>query len=165
MEGVVNEPPMDYRRPPPERCRGMGRDIDMQSPMLCVRTGEARSASLRILIVEDEAFTRAYFRDLLSELGHRVVATAETASSAVAAAREHRPDLVLMDIRLSGEGDRIEAAVEIRDHLGIPLIFLTAHGDPDTRKRAEAAGALEYLVKPVRVWALQEALERAAKKP
>ena len=132
--------------------------------MLCMRTGQAQSAGLRILVVEDEAFTRSYFRDLLSELGHRVVATAETALTAVAAVREHRPDLVLMDIRLSGEDDGIDAAVEIRNRLGISLIFLTAHADPVTRKRAEAAGALEYLVKPVRVWTLQEALERAAKK-
>ena len=127
------------------------------------RTRQAQAAGLRILLVEDETFTRLYFRDLLSELGHTVVETAETAAAAVAAAGEHGPDLVLMDIRLAGEGDGIEAAIEIRNRLGVPLIFLTAHTDPETRRRAEAAGALEYLVKPVRVWTLQEALERAAK--
>ena len=134
----------------------------MQASASEMRAGRARPAGFRILVVDDEVFTRLYFRDLLSELGHMVVEIAESASSAVAAARRHRPDLVLMDVRLPGERDGIDAAAEIRSRLGIPSIFLTAHTDADTRKRAEAAGALDYLVKPVRVWVLQEALERAA---
>ncbi len=134
----------------------------MQASASEMRAGRARPAGIRILVVDDEVFTRLYFRDLLSELGHMVVETAESASCAVAAARRHRPDLVLMDVRLPGERDGIDAAAEIRSRLGIPSIFLTAHSDARTRDRAAAARPLDFLVKPFSPDKIAGALRRAA---
>ena len=114
----------------------------------------------RVLVVEDEAVSAVYFEDILSGFGCEVVATADTAPRAVAAAEEHRPDLVLTDVRLR-EGDGIEAATSIRDRLGIPFILATAYSDAHTRQRIAAARPLDYLEKPVGVSAIQRTLEKA----
>jgi CheY-like chemotaxis protein len=113
-----------------------------------------------VLVVEDEAVSAIYFEDILSGFGCEVVATADTAPRAIAAAEEHRPDLVLTDVRLR-EGDGIEAATAIRDRLGIPFILATAYSDAHTRERIAAARPLEYLDKPVRLSMIQRTLEKA----
>lgn len=104
---------------------------------------------LRVLIVEDEAITAMHIEDMVLDLGHVVVGTADTEARAIAAASAHRPDLVLMDIRLAKKSDGIAAAMEIRRQQDIPAIFMSAHSDPVTRQRAAAANPLGYLVKPV----------------
>ena len=114
----------------------------------------------RVLVVEDEAVSAVYFEDLLSGFGCEVVVTADTAPRAIAAAEEHRPDLVLSDVRLR-EGDGIEAATAIRDRLGIPFILATAYSDVHTRERIAAARPLEYLDKPVGLSVIQRTLEKA----
>ena len=114
----------------------------------------------QVLVVEDEAVSAIYFEDILSGFGCEVVATADTAPKAMAAAEEHRPDLVLIDVRLR-EGDGIEVAMAIRDRLGIPFILATACSDAHTRERIAAARPLEYLDKPVRLSVIQRTLERA----
>ena len=115
---------------------------------------------LRVLVVEDEAVSAMYLDDLLSGLGCEVVATADTAPAAVAAAEAHRPDVVFMDVRLR-EGDGIEAAAAIRDRFGIPFVLATAYADEETHRRIAAAEPLAYLVKPVALGAIQRILETA----
>ena len=124
--------------------------------------GSAPQPPFRILVVEDEALSALYLCDVLFGFGHDVVGTADTAPAAVAAAAKHRPDLVLMDIHLAGGSDGIEAATEIRNRLGIPSIFVTAYSDRTTRERARTAQPLDYLVKPIGVAAIGQALRRAA---
>ena len=119
-------------------------------------------APLRILIVEDEAVTALDLEDMLLRLGHEVVGTVDTAPAAVSAAAKHRPDLVLMDIRLAGGTDGVDAAVAIRNRLGIRSIFLTAQADLETRQRSLAARPLGWLDKPFVTAKLCETLERAA---
>src|SRR5215218_3609047 len=102
----------------------------------------------RILIVEDEAITTAALRRELSGLGYVVVGTAGTTEEAFALAERERPDLVLMDITLSGELDGIAAASAIRGHTGAPVVFLTAHQDERTMERALHAGPYGYILKP-----------------
>jgi DNA-binding response OmpR family regulator len=102
----------------------------------------------RILIVEDEAITVAALKRELTALGHHVIGTADTAEAAVAIADREKPDLVLMDITLSGKLDGIAAAVAIRGHVGAPVVFLTAHADAGTIERAMLAGPFGYLLKP-----------------
>ena len=126
--------------------------------------GSAPQPPFRILVVEDEALSALYLCDVLFGFGHDVVGTADTAPAAVAAAAKHRPDLVLMDINLAGGSDGIEAATEIRNRLGIPSIFVTAYSDQTTRERARTAQPLDYLIKPVGVVAIRQALQRAAEK-
>jgi CheY-like chemotaxis protein len=108
---------------------------------------EARS--LRVLIVEDEFFISLYTKQLLQVLGHVVVGIAVSADQAIHLAEQERPDVVLMDIRLVGWRDGIEAAEEIRKRLGIGSIFVTANTDPQTRQRALASQPLGFLEKPL----------------
>jgi CheY-like chemotaxis protein len=105
--------------------------------------------SLRILIVEDEILIAIDMRDLLEGSGHVVVGIADSADHAIATALRERPDLALMDIVLAGSRDGIDAALELRQRLDIPSLFITAHPDPAMRERAKAAQPLGFLVKPV----------------
>ncbi len=104
---------------------------------------------LRVLIVEDEFFISLDTDALLRELGHIPVGIAVSAEAAIAMAETHRPDVVLMDIRLSGVGDGIYAAETILSRFGIPSIFVTANTDPVTRQSALAAGGQGFIEKPV----------------
>jgi len=105
--------------------------------------------SLRVLIVEDEFFISLDTKTLLQALGHRVVAIAVSADQAVDSADKERPDVVLMDIRLIGSRDGVDAAEEIRRRFGIGSIFVTANSDPQTRQRAQAVRPLGFLEKPL----------------
>ena len=105
--------------------------------------------SLRVLIVEDEFFISLDTAALLRDLGHSVVGIAVSADQAISIADRARPDVVLMDIRLSGERDGIDAAEEIRSRFGIRSIFVTANTDAHTRQRAQAVHALGFLEKPL----------------
>lgn len=107
------------------------------------------TALLRVLIVEDEFFISLDTEALLRDLGHAPVGIAVSAEAAIAMAESHRPDVVLMDIRLSGVGDGIYAAEHILARFGIPSIFVTANTDPVTRQRAHAVGGLGFIEKPV----------------
>jgi CheY-like chemotaxis protein len=120
---------------------------------------EARS--LRVLIVEDEFFISLHTKELLEELGHVVVAIAVSADQAIHLAERERPDVVLMDIRLIGARDGIEAADEIRNRLGIGSIFVTANTDPQTRQRALASQPLGFLEKPLTEQRLKLGLSKA----
>ena len=120
---------------------------------------EARS--LRVLIVEDEFFISLHTKELVEELGHVVVGIAVSADQAIHVAEQERPDVVLMDIRLNGSRDGIEAADEIRKRLGIGSIFVTANTDPQTRQRALASQPLGFLEKPLTEHRLKFGLSKA----
>jgi len=115
----------------------------------------------RVLIVEDEFFVAMDAEDSLTDAGFQVIGIAATADAAVALAESQAPDIVLMDIRLVGARDGIEAAAEIRDRFGIPSVFATAQSDPVTRRRAEAVGPLGWLAKPYTRREVSEALRGA----
>ena len=120
---------------------------------------EARS--LRVLIVEDEFFISLHTKQLLQVLGHVVVGIAVSADQAIHFAEQERPDVVLMDIRLNGLRDGIEAAAEIRRRLGIGSIFVTANTDSQTRQRALASQPLGFLEKPLTEQRLKLGLSKA----
>lgn len=109
----------------------------------------AEARTLRVLIVEDEFFISLDVQALLQGMGHTVVAIAVSADEAIAVAERENPDVVLMDIRLVGPRDGIEAAEEIGRRFGIPSIFVSANTDVDTRKRAQAVKPLGFLEKPL----------------
>jgi|SRR5262245_27678893 len=117
---------------------------------------------LRVLIVEDEFYISLHTRGLLQALGHVVVAVAVSAEQAVNIAERERPDVVLMDIRLTGSRDGIDAADEISDRFGIASIFVTANTDRDTRRRAEAVQPLGFLEKPLTEQRLRLGLSKLA---
>jgi len=102
----------------------------------------------KILIVEDESIVAQGMSLILSEAGHRVVGIADDRSSALAKADRYRPELVLMDIALARNSDGIEVARDLRDRLGVAVVFISAHLDARTRERAAALGAAGCLDKP-----------------
>jgi CheY-like chemotaxis protein len=105
--------------------------------------------SLRVLIVEDEFFISLDMQNLVQALGHTVVGIAVSAADAVRIAQSERPDIALVDIRLIGPRDGIDAAGEMFNRFGIPSLFVTANTDPHTRSRAQAVHPLGFLEKPV----------------
>lgn len=101
-----------------------------------------------ILVVEDEAIVAEDLAIKVRHLGYDVVGKTATGEEAVELARQHRPSLVLMDIRLAGAMDGIEAAQQIHQDCKLPVLFLTAHSDDATVERAQRAAAFGYILKP-----------------
>lgn len=102
----------------------------------------------RILIVEDDRIVARDIQHQLSRMGHVVVGMSASGEDAVRLAYIQQPDLVLMDIRLEGEMDGIEAARRIRDAHRIPIIFLTAYANDEVVQRASLTEPFGYLLKP-----------------
>lgn len=104
--------------------------------------------TVSILIVEDEAIVAEDLACKVRQLGYDVAGTTMTGEEAIQLARRQRPALVLMDIRLAGAMDGIEAARAIHNEHKLPVLFLTAHADPETVMRARQAEAFGYILKP-----------------
>ncbi len=106
--------------------------------------------NLQIIIVEDEAVVAAHLASQVVRFGYRVIASVSTGEQAIEAVRRELPDLILMDVRLGGSLDGIETAERLRSEyeISIPILFLTAHSDEDTLKRASATSPLGYVLKP-----------------
>ncbi|PKL60199.1 MAG: hypothetical protein CVV33_03920 [Methanomicrobiales archaeon HGW-Methanomicrobiales-4] len=118
----------------------------------------------RILIVEDEMVISLEIAATLKRLGYEVVGQAITGMDAVRLTEEVDPDLILMDIRLKGGMDGIEAASRIRERNDRPVIFLTAHSDEVTLERAIAVSPSGYLIKPFKDRELYSSIELALHK-
>ena len=119
----------------------------------------------RLLLVEDELLLAMDLEARLAAMGFSVVDMAATGAAAIAAAEQYRPDLVLMDIRLSGQMDGIDAALEIRKRRDIPVLFLSAYADEQTRQRAQAVGTHGFLSKLAPDWDLHSAIDVALAGP
>ncbi len=118
-------------------------------------------AKAQILIVEDDNITVMDLRDRLQGLGYTVAAVASYGEEAIKKAAEMRPDLVLMDIRLKGAVDGIEAAEEIHVRFDIPVVYLTAYADENTLQRAKVTEPYGYIIKPLEERELHTAIEVA----
>ncbi|GAA2070394.1 ANTAR domain-containing response regulator [Aeromicrobium halocynthiae] len=114
----------------------------------------------RVVIAEDEALIRLDLAEMLAEEGYDVVGQAGDGEQAVRLARELRPDLVVMDVKMP-RVDGITAAQEIADERIAPVVMLTAFSQRDLVARASAAGAMAYLVKPFSATELVPAIEVA----
>jgi PAS domain S-box-containing protein len=115
----------------------------------------------RILVVEDEAIVAMDIESRLAGMGYSLAGRAVSGEQALALAETERPDLVLMDIRLQGEMDGIEAAREIHQRFRIPVIFLTAYSEETTLERAKLAEPFGYILKPFDDRELKSAIEIA----
>lgn len=112
-------------------------------------TGRSETKNLaRVLIVEDDAIVAADIERSLEAMGYRVPDVVRKGEWALTSAREHQPELVLMDIRLAGSMDGVEAGSSIVDELGIPVVYITAYADEETRARVRRTLPSGYLVKP-----------------
>lgn len=115
---------------------------------------------MRILIAEDETIIRLDLRGLLESAGYEVVAEARDGEEAVEFAREHEPDLALMDVKMP-RLDGIEAARRILEERPIPIVMLSAFGDQELVARAVEVGVFGYLVKPFREQDIVPAIQAA----
>lgn len=101
----------------------------------------------RILIVEDEPLIAEDLRAMLEELGHVVCGVAADADAAMARAERERPDLALLDIRLSGNKDGI-AVAEAFVAIDLPFLYITSHTDPATMARVAGTRPQGFIIKP-----------------
>jgi CheY-like chemotaxis protein len=101
-----------------------------------------------ILIVEDDFIVAKVIEKSLTDLGYRIAGLVATGQEAIDTAGEKKPDLVLMDIRLQGDMDGIQASEKIHSALDIPVVFLTAFSDKKTFSRALVTAPYGYIIKP-----------------
>lgn len=117
-------------------------------------------ANDRILIVEDDAIISAHLRSVLTDNGYRPAAVS-SGEEAINKAVEMQPALVLMDIRLAGEMDGVEAAKQIRERVDVPVAYLTAYASDALLQRAKTTQPYSYLVKPIQERELVATIEMA----
>jgi len=106
------------------------------------------NASVRVLVVEDDFLVAGELQHCLTEAEFEVIGPAASAVEALDLALTFKPALVVMDIRLTGPRDGIDAAIDIYRQAGIRSIFVTAHSDEHTVRRGEAAKPLDWVQKP-----------------
>lgn len=112
----------------------------------------------RVIIADDESIIRTDLKEMLTNLGYLVVGDVGDGQSAVNLARELKPDVVLMDIKMPSM-DGIEAAKILTEEQIAPVVLLTAYGQKELVDRAKEAGVVGYLVKPFRENDLLPAIE------
>ncbi|MEH1810367.1 hybrid sensor histidine kinase/response regulator [Nostoc sp.] len=117
--------------------------------------------TVRVLVVEDEYILAINLQETLESLGYVVLDIADSAEEAIAKATKLRPNLILMDIRLRGEMDGIQAAEQIWHHLQIPIIYVTGHSDKSTVERATLTSPFGYILKPIKEQELYVAIQTA----
>ena len=118
----------------------------------------------KILIVEDEAIVAMQLEESLKQLGYEVVGVASRGNDAIRIAKDTWPDLILMDIRLEGSMDGIEAAESINQFYAIPVIFLTAYSDDKTISRVIRTSSYGFMTKPFNERTLYSNIELAISK-
>jgi DNA-binding response OmpR family regulator len=119
------------------------------------------SSGLRALIVEDEVLIAEELRERLSRLGFSVIGAVDSADEGIAIATRESPDLVLMDIRLRGEKDGVQAAQEIREQVDVSIVYVSAHSDLWTVERAKRTDHDGFILKPFHRRELQSVIEVA----
>ncbi|MFB8787686.1 MAG: response regulator [Potamolinea sp.] len=116
---------------------------------------------INILVVENETVVALNIQNRLEEIGYGVPDIVSSGEQAIAKAESINPDLVLMDIRLTGKMDGIQAAEKIRTKLKIPVVYMTAYTDRETLERAKLTEPYGYIIKPFEARELYSAIEIA----
>jgi response regulator NasT len=128
-----------------------------------VRIGMQKSKGLAkkgtILVVDDNRLVLATLSDGLAQAGYDVI-DADNGDDAILLAREHKPDLALLDIRMEGKSG-FDVAQYLRTQCRMPFMFLSAFSDEETVAQVEALGAVAYLVKPLDIRQIVPAVEAA----
>ena len=112
----------------------------------------------RILVVDDDRLVLATVSHGLAQAGYEVI-DADNGDEAILLAREHRPELALLDIHMEGKTG-FDVAEYLRDVAGVPFMFLSAFADEPTRAKVEALGAKAYLVKPLDIGQIVPTVDR-----
>ncbi len=113
----------------------------------------------KILVVDDDRLVLATVTHGLAQEGYEII-DADNGDDAILLAREHRPDLALLDIRMEGKSG-FDVAAYLREYCQIPFMFLSAFADAETLAQVKALGAVDYLVKPLDIRQIVPAVEAA----
>jgi response regulator NasT len=117
-------------------------------------------SNMRVLIADDDPIIRLDLKQMLENLGYEVVSEAGDGQQAVAMARDTRPDICILDVKMPVM-DGIEAVTIITEENIAPTILLTAYSDKELVDRAKSAGVFAYLVKPFKPSDLPPSIEVA----
>ena len=115
----------------------------------------------KILIVEDKMIVAENLKNKLEKLGYVVTDIVASGEEAIKKASEFQPDLILMDIKLEGDMDGIDAANQIRKKCKIPVVYVTAYADDETLRRASITESYGYVLKPFELRELRGNIEMA----
>jgi hypothetical protein len=115
----------------------------------------------RILVVEDEPIVSLQLRESLEVMGHVVPAIVDSGDDVLKAVLTHKPDLVLMDIKLRSFIDGVDAVKRLKLVCDVPVIYLTAYPSKGSEDRAKSTAPVAYLVKPINDKILEEQINRA----
>ena len=118
---------------------------------------------MRVLIVEDELLIALSISEYLKEIGAEPLNPVPSGELAVSCALEEKPDLILMDIRIGGNINGIEAAQQIRNTLNVPIIFMTGYTTEAIKEMALSMDFTEFLEKPVSMYRLKSMIDSLIK--
>jgi two-component system, response regulator PdtaR len=113
----------------------------------------------KILVVDDDRLVLATVAHGLAQAGYEVI-DADNGDDAILLARQHKPDLALLDIRMEGKSG-FDVAAYLREYLHVPFMFLSAFADDETAQQVKALGAVAYLVKPLDIGQILPAVAQA----
>jgi DNA-binding NarL/FixJ family response regulator len=133
----------------------------LSAPDEALSAGRSAPAAGRVLIVEDDFLIASDVESALRDAGIEISGVASSAEEALELAETHRPTLAIMDIRLAGQRDGVEAALDLFRLYGIRCVFATAHHDAFTLQRAQPANPLAWVPKPYSVGSLVEIVRAA----
>ena len=114
---------------------------------------------IKILIAEDEVIVAQWMKIELEDVGYEVLEYVTTGEKAIESALENKPDVILLDVNLSGEIDGIDAAEKITDTLNTPIIFMTGYNESSIFERAQKINPAAYLEKPVEIYDIKPILD------
>lgn len=106
--------------------------------------------NIKVLVVEDDPASAVILEKILFKADYEVVSVESTGQDAINAIEEHDPDIVLMDISISGGMDGVETAIQIKAIKELPIIYLTGYSDEETLERAQKTTPFAYILKPFR---------------
>ncbi len=102
----------------------------------------------RVLIGEDDMIISLVIESMILKLGHEVIGKATSGEEAIEIAEAHKPDLILMDVRLKGEMDGIQAVTAIKKNISTSVIYITGNSDKLNYERAKATEFIDLITKP-----------------
>ena len=122
--------------------------------------GRDMIAEKTVLVVEDEFLIANLLSEMVADVGMTVCGVADNVDLAIEMAAQHRPDVVLMDVRLKGKRDGVDAAIAIYHQNGTPAVFITGSREPANIARIKADHPAAILIKPISFEELSDTLEK-----
>lgn len=115
----------------------------------------------KVLIVEDEMIIAMLIERMVSNMGHQVIDKVSSGEEAIKKALEYSPDLILMDIRLKGEMDGIDAIGKIQEKMNIPVIYISGNSDLAHLEKIETTEYIDFISKPITESDLSKSLSKS----